>query len=64
MVRANAKKHKPPSQIGGTAVKPVGKPTRLPDGYWQTIVSVSDAEDDARVWEFNVTTGRLIQTQS
>jgi hypothetical protein len=45
----------PPSQIEGT-----------PAELWQTLVPVGRQVNgvvvDARVWEFSVTTGRLIQT--
>jgi hypothetical protein len=53
----------PPAEIEGVVVRTVGKPVPTADGgSWQTLVV--DADDfDGRVWEFNVISGELIQTQ-
>lgn len=52
----------PPSIIGKTPVVPNGEPIVMCGESWVTLVP-EDSEDD-RLWEFSVTTGRLILTRS
>jgi hypothetical protein len=52
--------HKLPTSIGGTRVEPAGDPLTVRGEEWLTLIP-SD-EDDERIWEFSLTTGRLLQT--
>ena len=60
--------HTPPSEINGAAVKVCGSPAQVISDPLtarnETFVTVGPtAEDDERLWEFSLTTGRLIQTR-
>jgi hypothetical protein len=51
-----------PETIDGAAVEPSGEPLALSGETWQTMIAVD--EDDARIWEFSLTTGRILRTGS
>lgn len=52
----------PPSTIDGVAVEPSGEPLEFHGEQWQTLVP--DDENDHRIWEFSLTTGRLVRTRA
>jgi hypothetical protein len=53
----------PPAKIGGTPVRPIqGSEVYYNEQTWITLIP-SEGED-SRVWEFSLTTGRIIQTMS
>jgi hypothetical protein len=49
-----------PKRIAGVPVEPHGgEPMELRGERWQTMIP--KAEDDDRLWEFSLTTGRILQ---
>jgi len=52
---------KVPEQIDGEPVCQSGKPLLHRGENWVTLVPEDD--DDERIWEFSLTSGRLIQTR-
>ena len=57
-----ATKHTPFASIGDCEVYVCGDPLTMQGEEWVTLVP-EDSEDE-RLWEFSLTTGRLIQTAS
>jgi hypothetical protein len=55
------KTHKPPSEVYGTPVYQSGDPLEVNGESWVTLVPEDDK--DERIWEFSVTTGRLMKTR-
>lgn len=55
--------HKPPTAVGGTPVTAwTDRPLKSGGEVWVTLVP--DEEDDERLWEWSLTTGRLIEVSS
>lgn len=55
-------KHKNiPTRIDGTLVESVGDPLDIGTGLWVTLVPERD-DEDTRVWEFDLISGRILQT--
>ena len=49
-----------PTMVAGVEVRPLRKPMEYRGERWLTLVP--EADDDFRIWEFGLTSGRLIQT--
>lgn len=54
------KQHTPPTRIGDCEVYANGDPLTVNGEEWLTLCP-EDGEDE-RLWEFSLTTGRIIQT--
>jgi hypothetical protein len=54
------KVYQPPSTVAGTTVEVMGEPLDFQGERWVTLVPPGD---DDRLWEWSLTTGRLIQTR-
>jgi len=52
---------KAPCKIGGVHVEPSGDPLLLHGETWLTMVPVDPGDD--RIWEYSVTTKRIIRTR-
>lgn len=53
----------PPTEVDGTPVEAwVDNPTTFRGEEWVTLVPEDD--HDERLWEFSLTTGRVVQTMS
>lgn len=50
-----------PKEIDGVEVEPVGKEIEMHGEVWRTMLPVDD--DDRSIWEFSLTTGRIVKTQ-
>lgn len=53
--------HTPPAHIDGTPVEALPTVLEANGEKWVTLMPPGD---DDRLWEFSLTTGRIIQTQS
>lgn len=53
--------HTPPVTVDGSAVELVGEPLEVNGESWVTLVP---AAPDERVWEWSLTTGRLLLVDS
>lgn len=51
----------PPTTIDGSRVTPMGNPLDYSGETWVTLVP---GDDDDRIWEWSLTTGRLILVDS
>jgi hypothetical protein len=51
-----------PKRIGTVRVISVGEPLLAKGEKWITMIP-ADYEEDDRLWEFSITTGRIIQTR-
>ena len=51
----------PPSKVDGVAVEVMGEPLAVNGEQWVTLVPEGD---DERLWEWSLTTGRLILVTS
>lgn len=52
--------HKVPSKIDGVPVEQMGEPLEMNGERWLTLVPPGE---DERIWEFSVTSGRLVLTR-
>ena len=59
-MKTATKEKKPPAEILGTPVYQSGKGLVLQGETWVTLVPEDDYDD--RIWEFSLSTGRLIKT--
>jgi len=48
-----------PSRIGDTPVVKTGKPMKAKGEIWVTLIP--EDESDERIWEYSITTGRVLQ---
>lgn len=53
--------HTPPTSIKGTAVVRGGEVVTIRGQQWVTLVP--EADEDTRLWEFSLSTGRLLLMQ-
>jgi len=55
--------HTPPTEINGVPVTRISKSeTHYHGQIWVTLIPSED--EDSRIWEFSLTTGKIIQTAS
>lgn len=54
--------HEIPAEIAGTPVVVVGDPMEVHGGKWVTLIPDVPDEDDPRIWEFDLRTGRVLRT--
>lgn len=53
---------KPPTHIGSTEVIVASRePMEVKGGLWVTLVPTEFDEDDDRLWEFDIRSGRLLK---
>lgn len=50
-----------PQEIDGVPVQASGRPLKVKGEVWQTMIAEDEFDD--RIWEFSLTTGRIIRTR-